>query len=284
MRKEGVVSILIPCYNHERFVDDCLDSILNQTYRKFEVIICDDASKDGSLQKIYDKKPEFDKAGIRFVILKNDKNRGLTGTINHTLEHAEGEYFKTIASDDMLCEDYLEKMVGYMQEHANVKYVFCNCTRVTEESTYPVKEKDIIGPLLSKLTPCDEHMLIRNYENNEIPAPSMLFRMEVIDEFGNYDASIGIEDLDMTLRILAKYPDGIRCIEECLVYYRANSTSMSANTKAKGVRKRAKKMFVYSVKIAKKHRHSVPKEVYKKRIKKLYIDYIVLSIKLFFSK
>lgn len=284
MRKEGFVSILIPCYNHERFVENCLDSILNQTYRKYEVIICDDASKDGSVSVIQRKKKEFDDAGVRFVLLQNETNRGLTGTINHALEHAEGEYFKTIASDDMLYEDYLERMVGYMETHPGVKYVFCNCMRVAENSSYPVNKESVLGPLLSEMPPCDDNMLIRNYENNGIPAPSMMFRREVVDELGNYDESMGIEDLDMTLRILAKYPDGIKCVDDCLVYYRANSTSMSANVKAKGVRRRARRMFVDSVKIAKKHRKSVPPEVYKARIKKLYIDYIVLSIKLCFSK
>lgn len=91
-----LVSIVMASYNHERFIEKSIDSILNQTYRNIELIIVDDNSTDNSFL-IIKKKAESDR---RIRIIKNDKNMGISETMNRGIDLATGEYIMFASSDD----------------------------------------------------------------------------------------------------------------------------------------------------------------------------------------
>ena len=84
--EKSLVSVIIPCYNHENYVADCLKSIINQTYPNLEIIICDDCSQDASMEEIQRQKILFEERNIRFVAMKNEKNSGVPATINRMLK------------------------------------------------------------------------------------------------------------------------------------------------------------------------------------------------------
>jgi glycosyltransferase involved in cell wall biosynthesis len=101
------VSVIVPAYNVEKYISKCLESILNQTLRDFELIVTDDCSADGTMNilKAYAEKDE------RIKIIQNEVNFGAAVTRNIGMDAASGEYIYFIDSDDWIDNDYLENMV-----------------------------------------------------------------------------------------------------------------------------------------------------------------------------
>ncbi|MEX3718054.1 glycosyltransferase family 2 protein [Acinetobacter baumannii] len=114
MNKQPLVSIVIPCYNHANFVQDCIQSVIAQTYQNIELIIIDDGSKDGSVEKIQEFIGECEKRFVRFEF-RNRPNKGLSATLNEALEWCQGEYFSAIASDDMMLNDKIEIQIDFLK-------------------------------------------------------------------------------------------------------------------------------------------------------------------------
>lgn len=276
--RKGLVSVLIPCYNHERFVADCLQSILHQTYTGYEVIICDDCSGDRSVAVIREQAQLFAECGIRFVLLENEQNQGITKNINRMLREAQGEYVKIIASDDMMAENYMAEMTALMERNNSWKLLFSNGFKVREAAAYPVAQEYREELLVPEEPDCTNHILERVYSHNFVPAPTILFRKSVLEEVGGYDESIGIEDLEMLLRVLKEYPQGLGYCEKRLVYYRLNDNSLTSMTNNSGVRRRARFMYKNSVAIAKKYRKQVSGAVYRRRMHELRMDYLIKQV------
>lgn len=101
------VSVVVPVYNVEKWLSECLDSIIDQTFTDFEVICIDDGSSDNS----WDIMQEYASKDNRIKIYKNDSNRGLSYTRNRGIDLASGEYIQFLDSDDMLSRQALEKCV-----------------------------------------------------------------------------------------------------------------------------------------------------------------------------
>lgn len=109
------VSVLIPSYNSAHFLHETIESVLNQTYTDFELIIVDDQSKDNTDEVIqkYISDP-------RVHYYKNEKNLGLVGNWNCCLTYAKGEYIKFLMCDDKFHTQLLEKYVPIMEQYPNV--------------------------------------------------------------------------------------------------------------------------------------------------------------------
>ncbi|MCQ9626461.1 glycosyltransferase family 2 protein [Cetobacterium somerae] len=123
------VSIVVPIYNGEKYINRCLESILNQSYKDFEVILIDDGSKDSSLKKLCD----YEKKDTRIRVF-TQKNSGPSAARNRGIKESEGEYLIFIDIDDYVSEFYLEKNLLKMDKKtlilSNVLEVF---TRKTEK-------------------------------------------------------------------------------------------------------------------------------------------------------
>lgn len=102
-----MISICIPLYNKEKYIRRCIDSILNQTYRDFEIIIVDDCSTDNSINLI----PKDN----RIKIYKNDKNLGCGANRLKTIQLATGDYYCFIDADDWIEQDYLQNLYNAIQ-------------------------------------------------------------------------------------------------------------------------------------------------------------------------
>lgn len=270
-----LVSFLVLCYNHEDFVSDCLNSIINQSYTEYEVIICDDCSVDASVPLIQKQKKKFDEKNIRFVVMENQENQGITKNINRMLKEAHGKYIKIFASDDILFEEYLSEMVPILEGKESLQFVFSNGIKIREEAHYPVKKEYETGLLLADIPDYKFDCFQKIYMNNFIPAPTTLFRKSVLEELGGYDESIGIEDLEMSLRILQKYPHGAEYYQDPTVYYRINANSVTSTKYNKGLLKRAKFMYMNRVAIAKKYKNYVSRKMYWRKILSLRLAYII---------
>lgn len=129
MNNPPKLSVIVPVYNTEKYLSKCLDSILNQTYKKLEVIVVNDGSKDHS-QSIIDQYKQID---ARIVsILK--ENGGLSDARNAGIDHATGDYLAFIDSDDYIDRTMFEKMVDLSVQHQS-EIVFCDLVKVDEYGT-----------------------------------------------------------------------------------------------------------------------------------------------------
>ena len=111
-----LVSILIAAYNHERYIEETIRSLINQTYQNLELIIIDDGSLDGTYQKMLALKPECGKRFVR-VDFSTQQNCGGSETGNRLIKKAEGEFIYSIASDDVAKPQAIEKLVDFMASH-----------------------------------------------------------------------------------------------------------------------------------------------------------------------
>lgn len=138
-----LVSLVTPCFNGEKYIRRFLKSILNQTYRRIEVIFINDGSDDGTedIVSVYQK--EFEKRGLRFVY-EFQKNAGQAAALNRGLKWMQGDYLVWPDSDDELMPEFLEKEVEFLQRHPETAYCYgktCVMDEKEPDRIIGVKEK-----------------------------------------------------------------------------------------------------------------------------------------------
>lgn len=187
-----LISIIVPVYNVEKYIKDCLESVLTQTYTNFEVLVIDDGSKDSS-GKICD---EYAKKDSRFKVIHKE-NEGVSATRNVALDIAKGKYITFLDSDDILLDNALEIMHSEIIEtNADVSVL----------GWYDFKKNDILVyncPKHTALLLDDE--VLKNFLN-EKSFPSViwgkLYKRNIIDKV-RFDTSLVIaEDFDFLYKVL----------------------------------------------------------------------------------
>lgn len=128
------VSIIMGTYNvnNDNKVKIAIDSIINQTFKDFEFIICDDGSTDGSYEYLM-KLVDIDK---RIILIKNDINKGLAYTLNRCLNIATGEYIARMDSDDICYPTRLEEQVSFLDNNKQYDIVGCNAELIDDNGVW----------------------------------------------------------------------------------------------------------------------------------------------------
>lgn len=194
-----VVSVIALCYNHERFVVECLESIRNQTFTDMELIILDDCSCDRSVA-ITETWIRDHRISCRFI--KHTENRGICRSLNEALSHATGKYVALIATDDVWLPTKLEHQVGVMEQAPeNVGVLYCNAVEMDEEghTGAPILPARCRELNLKEMPQGDVHAALWN--GNFIPAVGTLVRRSCYAKVGVYDEGLFYEDYDMWLRM-----------------------------------------------------------------------------------
>ena len=111
--KENLVSIICPVYNSEQYLKDMLNSVQNQTYENWELLLIDDASDDASVEIIH----AYAQDDSRIQLIRLEKNQGAAVARNKGMELAKGKYIAYIDSDDMWYPQKLERQLQFMKEH-----------------------------------------------------------------------------------------------------------------------------------------------------------------------
>ena len=137
-----LISIIVPVYNVEKYLEKCVDSIINQTYKNIEIILVDDGSRDSS-GKLCDRYSAIDS---RIVVL-HKQNEGLSMTRNRGVEIANGDYVMFVDSDDWLDEEICETLLNAIT-HYGVESAMCTYVREYPEKSIP-KLLDIDGKSFS---------------------------------------------------------------------------------------------------------------------------------------
>lgn len=124
---DGLVSIIMPSWNTGRFIGESIQSVLNQTYKNWELIIVDDCSTDNTDEIV----ASFDDERIRYF--RNDKNSGAALTRNKAMREARGEWIAFLDSDDLWTPEKLEKQLSFMKENGYT-FSFTEYEKIDEES------------------------------------------------------------------------------------------------------------------------------------------------------
>ena len=230
---EAKVSVILPCYNHEKYIKKCILSVLNQSYSNFELLVADDCSEDHS----WDIINEFNDTRIKKF--KFESNMGTVQTLNYLLSKCVGDYIAVIGSDDYWKLDKLSKQINYLERHKECGACF-SWAKVIDENDAPYQTNNGIDENIFRVQNRTQGEWLKFFfdTGNHLCHSSVLIRKSIHDSIGEYNAAYRqLHDFDLWLRLLNCYPIHVIC--EDLVRYRRTRTAsdcVSAGSKENTIR------------------------------------------------
>jgi glycosyltransferase involved in cell wall biosynthesis len=215
------ISVIIPAYNHEKYIIDAINSVLNQSYHDFEIIIINDGSTDSTEHQILSVRDQR----IQYV---SQKNSGAHSAINKGISLSQGEYISILNSDDIYLPKRLEMCLTFLENNTNYSAVISTVEGIDSRGT-PVKKK--VTPqikawldwYISALPFFNEDKFYPNAfaKNIMITTSNLFVRRKCFQECGNFKGLRYAHDWDMLLRLSRRYQ--IHLIKENLLKYRIHS-------------------------------------------------------------
>ncbi len=215
MKDTPQICVVLPVFNAGRYLRETLDSILQQSFSNFELLIINDGSSDNSVEII---KSYTD---TRIRLISNDQNIGLTASLNKAIQLCQCPWVARMDADDVMHPDRLMKQFNRMQQDPGLD-VLATRVRFINEAGEETTDWNTDRMAISEMD-------IRNLmpRTNCIAHPSVIIKREVLLKYGYRDVQKNTEDWDLWLRILS---DGGRIakLDEELLYYRIHTTSVTA--------------------------------------------------------
>jgi glycosyltransferase involved in cell wall biosynthesis len=224
MKQAPLVSVICLCYNHARFVEEAIQSVLAQTYTNIQVIVVDDASSDNSVAVIRDVIYRSGRTDIQFLPLS--ENIGNCRAFNQGLALAKGEYIIDLATDDYIVPERIERQVKFFSSlDESYGVIFSDAIYVNEDGkflyhhfeelqrkrlVYTIPRGDVFKDLLTTYF---------------ISSPAMMTRKKVFDTLNGYDEELAYEDFDFWVRSSRLYK--YNYTDEKLTVVRKSARSMS---------------------------------------------------------
>lgn len=208
------VSVIMGVYNISNSVEQfqiAVNSILNQSFTNYEIIICEDGSTDDTydiINKLYLKNPKI-------KILKNKSNLGLAASLNNCIQNSCSEYVARMDADDYSMEYRLEKQVAFLDENPDISFVGCNIGLF--------KDENIWGERKSPEYPEKKDFLFKA----PFTHPTIMYRRTTLEKVNNYRAckeTLRCEDYDIYMRIYQLGMKGAN-IQEVLFCFREDENA-----------------------------------------------------------
>jgi alpha-1,3-rhamnosyltransferase len=235
--KRPLVTVVMPCYNHEDYVERAVRSVIDQTYPHLQLIVIDDGSTDESGKQL-----EALQKQLRFHLIRQE-NRGVCRALNRAIqESAQGEYIALLASDDFWHREKLQMQIAELERHPQSAFCFSQA----------IAFKDDNNPNDGRIFPrrcLSGHILERVFVRQHVPAGTMVFTRKLYNQLGGFDESLIEEDWDFVIRSAAATP--FCAVDSPLLYYRCHNGSTMLT------RKRAL-IFQQKARILAKNFHLVP--------------------------
>ena len=218
-------SVVVPMYNVEKYAKQCIESILTQTYKDFEVILVNDGAKDSTPQIIN----EYVRKDIRVKVI-NKENGGLVSARKTGANSATGEYIVPVDGDDWIHPEYLKKFADIIQSNPGLDIVCSNSFYANNEGKIEIHNSyDVVG-MLNKSDLAERFYL--DFLSFPQSQWAKVYKRELYIKFQNQiDECITIgEDSVLVLPMLYEITS-LFVLPECLYYYRYNPASMTKNRK-----------------------------------------------------
>ncbi|WP_369769536.1 glycosyltransferase family 2 protein [Flavobacterium sp. WC2416] len=203
-----IISVLMPVYNCEQYIREAVDSILNQTYADFELLVIDDASSDGTVSILKSYKDS------RIQLIEKPINTGYTNSLNLGLQLAKGRYIARMDGDDISLAERFSKQVAFLED--NPKVILCG-------TWYSIMGSDRIV----KLPERHDVIKVALLKGNCFAHPSVMIRKQCLEGFSIvYDVSKEpAEDYDLWVRLVMK--GNLHNLQEVLLDYRTHSNQVT---------------------------------------------------------
>ncbi len=221
----GLVSVVLPVFNGEDYLDTAVRSVLGQTYTKFELIIVDDGSQDNS-RKIAEDLANIDS---RIRLICHDKNKQLPAALNSGFDLANGEYYTWISHDNIMLPEFIGSMKNELDASPNTAMVYGNMRLIDDKGAvlrgrgwyeHPLMSGNVILP--------DSTDDLNDTANNTIGA-SFMYRASAAEFIGGYSVRrFGIEDYDYWMRINELFCVRHTRVSEPLYMYRFHDKSLTS--------------------------------------------------------
>jgi glycosyltransferase involved in cell wall biosynthesis len=219
-----MVSVVIKSYNHAAYIHQSIQSILDQSFQDFEIVITD----DGSTDKTPDIIRKFTDPRIHLEILPN--NNGISIAMNKTIERARGKYIAILNSDDYALSGRLEQQVKFLEKNSNISVLFGLPMPVDENGQETRGFNDFTRPLSFSDFTCSTWLRDFFFHGNCLCAPTAMIRSTVYKQVGEYDPRLtALQDFEMWIRMLkAKNNFYVLPIKLTAFRIRDNNLNMSA--------------------------------------------------------
>lgn len=220
------VSIVIPVYNVEKYIEDCLMSVAEQSYPLIEIVLIDDCGTDNSMKIVENTLKKISREGLEVTVVHHKKNEGVSVARNHGIDSAKGDFILFLDSDDMLEPLCLKKMVSRIEE-TDADVVMCNHRTDVENRTLggylsaPVDELISKGDCFHGLAKC---------WFNVMPWGKLLKTSFIRKHHLYFEENIMNEDVLWTFQLCMEI-NKIAFVHEALFYYRYNSQSIMSSAK-----------------------------------------------------
>ena len=216
-RGSSLVSVVIPCYNHEKFIQESIQSVIDQTYENIELIIIDDGSKDQSVAKIQQMIESCEQRFIRFEF-RSRPNKGLSATLNEAIEWCQGKYLALLASDDVVLAHKTQIQVDFLEENEDITAVFGGVKLIDSDNNE-------LKAIVKKPGFYSFERIIMN--KVDFPTATQMIRLESVIEVGGFDPTIILEDWYMWLKL--SQIGKLYYMDEILAAYRRHDSNLSSN-------------------------------------------------------
>jgi glycosyltransferase involved in cell wall biosynthesis len=201
----AVLSVIVPNFNHAKYLPDCLDSIVKQLYKPVEILIIDDASTDGSLEVISHYQQSY--PGIRVV--KNTKNEGVIPTVNKALELVSGNYVAFCAADDIFLPDFFSSQMAFFKQHPQLGLSCADACSFTDQKPYLFKKTSLDLGFESRVINPNELEQILWGKAFWIPSHATIYRTDLIKRYGKFDTKLKhLCDWFLNYQIAFRHPIG----------------------------------------------------------------------------
>ncbi|MEQ9620305.1 MAG: glycosyltransferase [Deltaproteobacteria bacterium] len=197
--KNPEVSVVMPAYNHEKFVGEAIESVLNQTFTDFEFVIINDGSKDGTEAVIR----RYDDPRIKYY---SQKNQGAHNAINKGISIAKGKYISIINSDDV----YHPERLSFLLEQAESRdavFIFTDLIFLSESHGYKENHSEWFENLKSIYNNSKSLEVTFLSGNIAVTTSNFFFLSSILKEIEPFQPYRYVHDYDFVLRVLLKYPD-----------------------------------------------------------------------------
>lgn len=218
------VSVVIPSYNHEKYIEETIDSIINQTFQDFEIIITDDGSSDETVTKINN----YSDSRIKLFVF--EENKGACTALNNCIINSKGKYIAYVSSDDVWEPYKLEKQVKFLEENPQIPVVFTKVKIIDENGNDFTDENHFYYSVFDQQNRSRAEWLRHFFlTSNCLCHPSILIRKTVYDKIGLYNESLAnLPDFEMWIRICLKYD--LFILDQKLTRFRIRSENANASS------------------------------------------------------
>jgi len=216
-----LVSVIIPAYNADQFIAQAIQSVLNQTYRSYEIIVVDDGSTDQTKNILNGFKGQ--------IRCRYQENLGPSAARNAGIKIAQGEYICFLDADDLWTPDKLEIQVEFLKHHPNIAFVFSDHRDFILGEVMPRSflddKKETFGEALVTDVPIPDAFL-KLIRENFISTPTVMLRRTCFEEIGLFDENLrSVEDRDLWLRTAARFK--LACLPRVFCMRRVHQSNIS---------------------------------------------------------